>query len=812
MNFTSGAPIVTEMFRHSCRASTIAISALLLATVLPSFGQSGVKLNEVFANNISVPYRDGIVSDWVELFNTTDQPVNLAGTTLSDDKAAPQKWFFPIGTTIPAKGYLVVLLDNTRNASLVFEANLNAGFALKAAGDDLYFFGPGGVTILDSVAFGIQAGDLTLGRVADGAGAWTLTQPTPNGANVAQTLGSIRTLKVNEWMADPASGDDWFELYNPDPAPVALGGLYLTDTGREPTQSRIPALSYIGVGQRGFVRFWAAGSTNDGPDHLVFKLSASGEAVLIFGADLQLIDTVAFNQQTTDVSQGRLPDGATAIASFPATATPGGPNLIQLRDLVVNELLSHTDPPLEDAVEFYNSSAAPITIGGWWLSNSRTDLKRYRIPAGTVVPAKGYKVFYEFEFNGPTAAKAFTFNSAHGDQVWLAQTDAQGNLTGSVSGEEFEASENGVSFIRHTTSIPGDYKFVAAERRTFGVDNPNTLPQFRTGTGAVNSAPRVGPVVINEIMFHPPSADPLIDNIDDEYIELRSTTNAPVALYDIDHATNGWRLKDAVTYTFAAPAAIPALGTVLVVSFDPVATPQKAAAFRAKYSVPASTLLFGPYSGKLDNAGEAVELYKPDPPQLPPHPDEGFVPYVRVDKVNYLDVAPWPSGADGSGNSLQRKVAETFGNDPANWQAAAPTAGRSNTPGPTDTDSDGMPDDWELANGLNPGNPADAALDADSDGLTNGQEYVAGTDPRQASSRLQISEIVPSSASMLLRFQAAADRTYTVQYRDGLDAASTWKKLSDVSAQTTTRLVEVPDAGTAGRALRYYRLVTPATN
>lgn len=50
----------------------------------------------------------------------------------------------------------------------------------------------------------------------------------------------------------------------------------------------------------------------------------------------------------------------------------------------------------------------------------------------------------------------------------------------------------------------------------------------------------------------------------------------------------------------------------------------------------------------------------------------------------------------------------------------------------TDADGDGMPDSWELANGLNLNDPLDAALDPDSDGLTNLQEYQHGTNPRVA--------------------------------------------------------------------------------
>ena len=92
----------------------------------------------------------------------------------------------------------------------------------------------GGV-VKDVVTFGPQAADLSIGRIADGTGAWALNVPTPGATNTAKTpLGAVSNLKVNEWMANPASGSDWFELYNPDANPVALAGLYLSDTPGTP--------------------------------------------------------------------------------------------------------------------------------------------------------------------------------------------------------------------------------------------------------------------------------------------------------------------------------------------------------------------------------------------------------------------------------------------------------------------------------------------------------------------------------------------------------------------------------------------------
>ena len=189
--------------------------------------------------------------------------------------------------------------------------------------------------------------------------------------------------------------------------------------------------------------------------------------------------------------------------SFAQTASPGESNYLPLSNVVVNEVLSHTDPPLEDAVEFYNPSGSDVNIGGWYVSNTPDDLKKYRVSDGTIISAGAFKVFYEYQFN-PTSGPSvpFTFNSAHGDQVYLSQSDAGGNLTGYRAVAKFGAAANGVSFGQYTNSI-GAVEFVAMSRRSFGADTPTSVDQFRTGTGAANPYPLVGPIVINEIMYQP---------------------------------------------------------------------------------------------------------------------------------------------------------------------------------------------------------------------------------------------------------------------------------------------------------------------
>jgi len=288
--------------------------------------QSGVKINEVLADNLTIAGDDFTISDWVELYNPNSQAVDLSDASLSDSSSSSRKWIFPPGSSIPANGYLVILLDSGKPATTTFSSHLNTGFSLKAGGDTLYFYGKGATgPLLDSIQFGLQAGDVSIGRLGE---IWQATQPTPGSGNIAQPLGDPASIKVNEWMASPSSGDDWFELFNSASLPVSLGGLYLTDTSANRTNSLIPPLSYLGVGLGAYVRIWADSKPGSGANHANFKLSGSGEAIGVYSSRGTQIDYVQFGQQTADVSEGRLPDGSANITSFPDSATPGEPNVV----------------------------------------------------------------------------------------------------------------------------------------------------------------------------------------------------------------------------------------------------------------------------------------------------------------------------------------------------------------------------------------------------------------------------------------------------------------------------------------------------
>jgi hypothetical protein len=116
-----------------------------------------------------------------------------------------------------------------------------------------------------------------------------------------------------------------------------------------------------------------------------------------------------------------------------------------------------------------------------------------------------------------------------------------------------------------------------------------------------------------------------------------------------------------------------------------------------------------------------------------------------------------------------------------------------------------IPDEWESRFGLNPDSPLDALLDEDEEGFTAGDEYNAGTDPTDPDSYLKV-ETISKESPVQVTFQAASNKTYSIQYSEALPAAN-WSKLADVVAAATNRTITVQDPASASG--RYYRLVTP---
>ena len=636
---------------------------------LPNFvsAYGGPLLNEILARNQSaVTNPIGRVADWLELYNPATTNFDLGGMSLSVGGLEPGQWVFPPGSVIAGRGYLVVWCDGGQPACASPQL-YNTGRSLDGDHGTVAFFNPAG-QLVQSLAYGPQVVNRSLGLAA---GQWRLlATPTPGAVNSATaTLGPVSSLRFNEWMADPLTGADWFELFNPSTQPVDLANLYLTDDPSLAGRTNHPIAPFCFVGPGACVRWFADGDAAQGPDHVGFSLNASGESLRLYDQGLNLIDALDYAPQTAGVAQGFLPDATGNLTDFPLSATPGAPNGLPLDQVVINELLAHPVPPLEQAIELLNLSATPVNLSGWYLSDSLDALKKFRIPNGTLLASNGFVVFYEQQFNA--GSNAFALNPSVGGEVWLAAAKASGDLTGYRTRAQYGPSLGGVSLGRFATAGGVDYPPLS--QPTFGRDHPATVAEFRTGTGFSNTPPRVGPVIFTEVMYHPVGFE---TEKEGEFAELVNTSAETVLLFDALRPTNTWRLQGALDYAFPTNLSLAPGERIVLVGFDP-ADAAALTRFLTAYPTAVGARLFGPFGGQLNNAGESLELARPDAPRGP-GPTAYWIPYVVVEQVHYGPATPWPLSPDGGGGSLQRLDPAAYGNDPLNWFAGLPTPGAVN--------------------------------------------------------------------------------------------------------------------------------------
>jgi len=284
--------------------------------------------------------------------------------------------------------------------------------------------------------------------------------------------------------------------------------------------------------------------------------------------------------------------------------TPGKDNGFHLSKtsakIVINEVFANTKG--RQFIELYNPLAKPIDISGYWLSNAPDNLKLYRIPAKTVLPAKGYARCENVRFTLKTT----------GGKVLL--TNPSGKMV--LDAFAFDETPLKMSQGRYPDGL-GDWYYMQPSPKSANSVNVNT------------------DVVINEIMYHPPT-----DADGDEYIELYNRSKKRVDI-------SGWRFSRGITFEFPKGTTIPARG-YLVVAKD-------RKRLMSKYNL-SSSLVVGNYMGILSNEGEKVRLRD----NLS----------NKVDEVRYYDGGHWSKYADGLGSSLELI---DLNHDNSNYQAWAPS-------------------------------------------------------------------------------------------------------------------------------------------
>ena len=636
----------------------------------------------------------------------------------------------------------------------------------------------------------------------------------------ASDLGAARLsadLRVTEVMFHAAAGstNDFLEFHNAGTSTLSLAGAAFT-AGIEYTFPAGAALvpgGYLLVVKAPATANFAAfrtvyglgaavpiygpygGNLSDGGERVTLT-SPGGTEVLSFnygdGWTWPLAADGAGHSLVPRTDVG--PDNSRALdfggnwrASANLGGSPGAADPEPDRTIVLNEIVAHTDYLSEfdsnDWIELHNRGTNAVTLGvGWYLTDDPDNLRRWAIPAGTVIPARGFVAFDEVTgFNHPYGT-GFSIAKA-GEQILLSRFPA-GQPGRVVDAVRFAAQENEWAWAR----VPdgGDW-WDAVIPRTRGTANPAILPR----------------VELAEILFHEgglPTNQVAAANL--EFVEIHNATGRPAELFDTNAV---WRVSGGIDFSFPVPVTLATDERIVLVSFDPRTNAAALAGFRATFQVPSAVRIFGPYDGRLDNDTDRVALEHAQAPDQPGDP----ITWVIVDSVDYFDASPWPTGANGEGRSLNRRTPLRPGSDPSSWFVAAPTPGRAASSPAADTDGDGMPDDWEKQYGFDPANPADATLDADGDGLDNRSEYRAGTDPRDPSSVLRLRAAWSATAgSVDLLFSAVAGHAYRLEEAAAIPGGP-WTTVQDIPSAATNRTVTVTVAAPPARVARFHRVVLP---
>lgn len=334
----------------------------------PPVEYNKIVINELITKDTTNPYYvDGMGegADWIELYNTGNSAINIAGMWATDAPGTESEYIqIPdtddAVTTIPPKGFLVMICgardaNDTKIPSGISDGKIFLEFGISSSSDNFVaIYNPEKVAIDQSDDFNGLEYDKSFGRETDGAATWiVLDEKTPGAANVGGGGGGpvTGTLIINEFMCSndttfildelgPDNYPDWIEIYNTGDTPIDIGGWYLTESLDDPMMYQIPTNipEQTIIPGRGYLILLANGVA-DGIS-LSFKLGSGGDDIGLSQDGETFTDALSYGNGAgggfpvdtppTDMSAGRTSDaGPDWVVFDPNTdtpPTPGAPN------------------------------------------------------------------------------------------------------------------------------------------------------------------------------------------------------------------------------------------------------------------------------------------------------------------------------------------------------------------------------------------------------------------------------------------------------------------------------------------------------
>ena len=384
-------------------------------------GYSGLVISEIMpSNSTAVTDENGKYADWVEIWNSTDQVINLEGVGLSD-KGDRIRFLFP-GISLEPDGRVIVFCDNTNQASV--NRAFHAKFKLSSVGESIYLYDPNAY-LIDSVKYPIMASDESWALTDKGFESVSYYSPgyenTEEGhrkyrESITMTDGSV---VINEVMADPMTGlrddddelCDWVELYNTTDKDISLAGLGLSDNEGRPLKWRFPDDAVIPA--KGYYLVLCTGKNRmdrvKNAPHTSFRISAEQETIILSDSQGHVLDRVMIDNLPLDCSWGRNDSGQLQVFQIPTPSLPNNQSGFNQMDfnlramnksgVYISEVLAsndsitaYPDTAVADWIELYNSGTETVDLSDWGLSDRLDRGRKWQFPRGTLIAPGEYKV------------------------------------------------------------------------------------------------------------------------------------------------------------------------------------------------------------------------------------------------------------------------------------------------------------------------------------------------------------------------------------------------------------------------------------
>lgn len=378
-------------------------------------------ITEIMSSNKgTITDENGRYCDWIELYNPTDQPINLAGFSLTDDPEIPTPYVLPYRVLDPGE-YALVYADDQASGG----TGLHVPFKLKDKGETLVLFDSNGRDI-QQISFPAIETDYAYALDID-TNIWSLTDRCTPGlpntddgyAAYQQTQRAHSPVIINEVMASNTltlrdeDGDysDWVEIYNSSTETIDLTGWGLSDTEASPKQWEFPDAQ---IAPGGYLVVFLSGknrAVSGSQFHTDFKLDAFHDSILFTNLYGQIVSEVPINDVAEDMSYAMVPGSDEwRVYSQP---TPGYPNTAEGWNalqgslgpgtdspIVISEVMSNNVSTLQDEygeypdwIEICNRSDSDVDLSGWGLTDDTGELGRWQFPSMILSPGEYLTVY-----------------------------------------------------------------------------------------------------------------------------------------------------------------------------------------------------------------------------------------------------------------------------------------------------------------------------------------------------------------------------------------------------------------------------------